>query len=646
MSRYFLALSKACCLIFSLLVFYAVFRICFFLFNQNAFTDLSFIDFIALMFHGVRFDLSAILALNGLLVFLLLLPFNTLKYRKFQKVIGLLFIIINSIALLFEASDWIYFAFNHKRATVDILTLITSKGDFLSLLPDFLRLYWYLLIPIVAVIYLYARLYKFIDKKFEKAYSNIKPKEQKLKTTVLFLWRTCILLFTSALIVVGIRGGFQFIPINIRNAIEVSPPKYTAIVLNTPFSIINSWQGDRLEEMHFMSDETAKQLANPIKQYSNEHAFQKKNVVIIIVEGLSKEFTKLGGVKSYTPFLDSLMDQSMTFNNAYANGLHSNEGLPAIVASIPALMEEPITTSIYSNNHFTALPALLDAENYTTAFYHGATNGSMSFDIFSKEAGYQKYFGRTEYNNEKDYDGSWGIYDEPFLQYFIKGMNNMSQPFMTTVFTVTSHHPFPLPAKYKNTFPKGTMPVQESIGYTDFAIRRFFETASKEAWYKNTLFVITADHCSPYASNDYYASGLGRYQIPIIFFAPGDSNLKGMNTTLMQQIDIQPSILDYLGYKKPFFSFGSSAFATNEPKFMAAKLSGIYNWVNEGYQLKISDNKIIEAYQYPLDSLGKNNLVNSVDTIKEAQKARKNWEAFVQIYNSALINNKMFVPSK
>jgi len=643
MSRYFLAILKACYLVIGLLIFYSIFRICFFLFNKDAFAGLSFIHFIALMFHGIRFDLSAILALNGLLIFLLLLPFDTLKYRRFQKTIGFLFIIINSIALLFEASDWIYFAFNHKRSTIDVLRLVGSKGDFLELLPDFIRLYWYLLLPVILCIYLYYRLYTFIDKKTDKAYILKQSQGSKLKAPLAFLLRFCIMIMASAFVVIGIRGGFQFIPINIRNAIEVSPPKYTAIVLNTPFSLINSWQGDRLEELHFMPDATAQQLMNPVKQYGKEQAFKKMNVVIIIVEGLSKEFTKLGGTKSYTPFLDSLMDQGMTFNNAYANGLHSNEGIPAIIAGIPALMEEPISTSIYSNNHFTALPALLAAENYTTAFYHGATNGSMSFDIFAKEAGYQKYFGRTEYNNEKDYDGSWGIYDEPFLQYFIKGMNNMPQPFMTTVFTVTSHHPFPLPQQYKNVFPKGTMPVQESIGYTDLAIRRFFETACKAPWYHNTLFVITADHCSPYASSDYYASGLGRYQIPILFFAPGDTGLKGINTTLMQQIDIQPGILDYLGYKKPFFSFGSSAFSANDPKFMAAKLSGIYHWINNGYELKISDNKIIEAYQYPLDSLDKNNLVKYADTMPEVQKSKRNWEAFVQNYNQALIHNKMSV---
>jgi phosphoglycerol transferase MdoB-like AlkP superfamily enzyme len=641
MSRYFLACFKAINLITGLLLFYSLFRICFFLFNQSTFNDLSFASFLALMWHGIRFDVSAVLAINGLLIVLLLLPFNTLRYRKLQKVTGLVFVLTNSIALLFEMSDWIYFAFNHKRATVDVLTLVSRKGDFFVLLPDFLRLYWYLFLLAALIIWGFAFFYKIIDRKFDKKETAFLSGTKKLSKAAAFVFRSVLFIVAACFTVIGIRGGFQFIPINIRNAIEVSPAKYTSIVLNTPFSIINSWQGDRLEPLHFMPDTTALNIVRPYKQFGKDKSFQKKNVVIIIVESLSKEFTKLGGNKSYTPFLDSLMDQSMTFTNAFANGLHSNEGIPAVVAGIPALMEEPISSSVYSNNHFTALSSILDEEGYSTAFYHGGTNGTMNFDIFAKEAGYQKYYGRTEYHNEKDYDGSWGIYDEPFLQYFAQGMNKMQPPFMTTLFTVTSHHPFPLPEKYKNKFPKGTIQMQESIGYTDFALRAFFEAAKKEPWFNNTLFVITADHCSPYATTDYYSAGTGKYQIPIIFYAPGDAQMKGQNQTLMQQIDILPSILDYLGYGKPFFAFGNSVFQPSAPKFMAAKLSGVYNWISDGYQLKISGNQVLEAYQFPLDSLAKNNLAKGFDTIPAAKIAKRNWEAFVQTYNDALIYDKM-----
>jgi len=640
MSRYFLAFLKTLSLIGGLLLFYSLFRISFFLFNHSLFRELSFGSLAGLFWHGLRFDLSAILALNAVVLVLLLLPFDTLLYRGLQKATGVVFVVINSFAVLFEMADWVYFQFNHKRSTADVLMMVSRKGDFLTLLPDFFRLYWYLFLLAVVIIFLLARFYRWADRRFIKLYAAYPQAGSGLRALLI---RSGILLFSAGISVIGIRGGLQFIPINIRNAIEVSPPKYTSLVLNTPFSIINSWQGERLQPLHYMPEAAAEAIVRPVKQYGGDVPFRKKNVVVIIVESLSKEFTKLGGAKSYTPFLDSLMDHSVTFTNAFANSLHSNEGIPAMVAGLPGMMDEPITTSVYSNNHFTALPALLEAEGYSTAFYHGATNGSMSFDIFAREAGFRHYYGRTEYHNDQDYDGSWGIYDEPFLQYFATGMERMQQPFMTTLFTVTSHHPFPLPQKYHNKFPKGVIPMQESMGYTDYAIRRFFETAQHMPWFRNTVFVITADHCSPYASSDYYAGGTGRYQIPILFYAPGDTSLKGYNPVLTQQIDVMPTVLDYLGYRKPFFAFGNSAFRNDGLKFMAARLSDVYQWINNGYQLRISDGKVLEAYRFPADSLCRENLAKDLDRLPEARTSERNWKAFVQTYNNALINNRMYV---
>src|SRR5690606_24672345 len=111
--------------------------------------------------------------------------------------------------------------------------------------------------------------------------------------------------------------------------------------------------------------------------------FQDKNVVFIILESFSKEYTGLGGRTSYTPFLDSLMQHSFVCTNAYANALQSAKGIPAIISGVPSLMDEPITTSAYGTNKLTSLPALLRNKGYQTAFYHGGTNGTMGFDIYT-----------------------------------------------------------------------------------------------------------------------------------------------------------------------------------------------------------------------------------------------------------------------
>lgn len=632
-----LKLLKTIVLLFILLAFYTIFRISFYEYNKSGFPELAKMDFIDYCLHGIRFDLSAILTINSLWILLQLLPFSFTQNKKYSNFSFILFMISNGLALLFELGDWVYFYFNHKRSTSDVLNMIARKGDFIVLIPDFFKRYWYLFIICALCLMLYAKIYHLVERK-TNLYFNSSPESERKYS---FVSGVSILLFASAGVITGIRGGFQLIPLSIRDAALASPARYTPIVLNTPFSIINSWQEDHLPSLHFMPANEARSIMNNHKQYGQSGEVKKQNVVIIIVEGLSKEFTKMGGIKSYTPFLDSLMTQSLTFTNAYANGLRSSDGIPAIISGIPPLMEVPFQTSVYSNNEYDAIPSLLRRSGYHTAFFHGATNGSMSFDIFARQAGYKDYYGRSEYNNEQDYDGSWGIFDEPFLQYFAKQMTLMPQPFMTTVFTLSSHPPFTLPEKYKNKFPAGTMPVHPAIAYTDYAIKRFFETASKQPWFINTLFIITADHCSPFASNYYYSAGLGRYQVPLLFYEPGNPTLKANNNTLIQHIDILPSVMDFLGYRGKFFAFGSSVFQPSEPHFFATKLSEVTEWINDGYLLKILDNKITGVYSFPEDTLEKNNIVVACDTIKNLRAARKKQEAFFQNFNDAVINNKM-----
>jgi phosphoglycerol transferase MdoB-like AlkP superfamily enzyme len=162
---------------------------------------------------------------------------------------------------------------------------------------------------------------------------------------------------------------------------------------------------------------------------------------------------------------------------------------------------------------------LLKCKGYGSAFFHGGINSSMGFSAFAAQAGFDKYYGKDEYNNDRDYDGIWGIWDEEFLQFFAEKLNDMPQPFCTAVFTLSSHHPFKLPQRHESRFPEGSDPLTKCISYTDYALRRFFETAQTQSWYANTLFVITADHAS-HPLHAEYETSVGQMSVPIIYFAP------------------------------------------------------------------------------------------------------------------------------
>lgn len=634
MKFFLLKLKRVLLQLLLLLVCYFLSRCFFVLLNREHFSDMGLGDFLSLAAGATRFDISGILIVNALYIVLFFLPVKLSRAPRWERFTQLVFIVLNAIALLFEVSDWAYFRFTLKRATADVLNMITRKGDFLGILPHLLVDYWY--IPLAGIAFIAGFIW--VNRRICRA----TPLSSVPEPAGWGYWVLLVVQFllVCPLIVVGIRGGItNLVPIGVKDAVSVGSGNFVPVVLNTPFSIINTLYADELAPVSYMPAAEAESLIHPIKKYDHI-SFRKKNVVVIIIESFSKEFTALGTQKGRTPFFDSLMQRSYICTNAYANGLHSAEGIPAVVAGIPTIMEEPFTTSVYGTNRITALPNVLKGQGYSSAFYHGGTNGTMSFNLFCANAGYDKYYGRSEYANEADYDGNWGIWDEPFFKYFAAGINKMRQPFLATIFSLSNHDPYHIPDKYKTRFTHKKERLEATFGYTDMVLRQFFEAAAAQPWFSNTLFVITADHSAVQHDDDYYAHNMGAYAIPIVFYAPGDSTLRGCDTNIAQQIDIMPSVLDYLGYGSPFFALGNSVFAPGQ-HYAVNELQGKNQLLRNGYLLQASGVSPSAFYAFPADSSCKNNVLQSQQD-RVAQQAQY-LRAFQQVCTQALINNKMWI---
>lgn len=617
-----------------LLLCYFVSRAVFTAVNAAYFPPISIPSFLELAFYGTRFDVSAILLTNALYFFLFLLPLPLWRMPGWERFTQKVFIVVNAIVFLFEFSDWAYFPFNHKRSTSDVLNMITRKGDFLGQLPTFLVDYWFVPVAWLLLTGVIIGANRYIRKltPLSAPLLSSRPLVVVGQVSQMFLF--------VAFMVIGIRGGLQLKPIVLTDAMKYSDNEFAPVVLNTPFSIINSLNNSRLPDVNYMTGTELKTYIDPVKHYKSR-PFNRTNVVVIILESFSKEFTCLGKGASCTPFLDSLMGISLNCTNAYANALRSAEGIPAIIAGIPSLMEEPVTTSMYGNNKISALPNLLKLNGYSSAFYHGGTNGTMNFDLFCANAGYDKYYGRDEYKNENDYDGNWGIWDEPFLQYFAEGLGKTQQPFIGTVFTVSSHPPYRIPKQYESAIVKGTA-VERVVRYSDMALRKFFETASRQSWYNNTLFVITADHISMHRDKKLaYRDYMGLYAIPIIFYAPGDTLLRGQVKEPVQQIDILPTVLDYTGYDKPFFALGNSVLSPGD-RFVINAINNNYRYYKEGYLLMTTELSAKYLFAYPTDAGYTVNLLKS--HVPVAQNRLRYLKSFVQVYNNAMNKNQMWVP--
>ncbi len=593
-------------------------------------------------FTGMRFDTVALLYGNALYIFLLVLPFRFRRKRSFSIIADPIFYISNIVLLLPNLADSAYYPFSLKRMTFDIFKYISTGDDTASMMPQFIRDYWYLFFIWIASIFILVVVSRLI------VISNRYVMQKQLHY---YLSQTFSTLVFGAFCVLGVRGGIQLKPVGILSASQYAPSQETAIVLNSAFTLMRSSDHRGIEKIAYFKDEkemTA--LFNAQKNYSvldslgHTIPMLKKNVFIIILESFSAEHIgvlthQLGNMNSdFTPFLDSLAGKSLVFEG-FANGKRSIEGIPAILASLPTWMTEDYITSQYASDNFNSLASLLKSQGYNTSFFHGGKNGTMGFDAFCKSAGFDHYYGKNEYPNQTDFDGSWGISDEPYLQYIAKTLDSSPKPFMGAVFTLSSHHPYKVPEKYKNRFRKGPLAIQETIMYTDLALKEFFETASRMPWFNNTIFVITADHTSE-AWQPFYQNRVGQYTIPIIFYQP-QSDTSGHTGLYAQQTDIMPTVLDMLHYPDPFIAFGSSVLRKDEPRFGLNYLNGNYQVLQDGYSWQTDHNVSAALFNFGNDSMLKVNLA----PVRKDVSTRMDQllKAVIQQYNNRLIENRLTV---
>jgi phosphoglycerol transferase MdoB-like AlkP superfamily enzyme len=616
-------------LILNLVLAMVIFMICRFLFyaeNHTLYSDISSAQWQNILRGGVQFDLTAMLYLNSLLILLFTIPCH-LKGERTYRLGRILFVVLNGIGVLMNLADAVYFQFTGRRTTGSIFQEFSAEGNLGSVIGHELINHWYLLLSAILLI---AMLYF--------GYRTPQPL-RKGKLPTYYIAKTILFVIAIYLTICGIRGGFgSYVrPITLSNANQYTTKQSeTALVLNTPFSVIRTINKKAYPTPQFFKNEELDSFFSPIHQPNDSLPFIKKNVVIIIWESLGREY--IGSLnnsfgndyESYTPFLDSLLQNCLTFKHTFSNGRKSIDAMPSILSSIPHIIE-PFIVSNYSLNKVDGIAAALNSKGYHSAFFHGAPNGSMGFEAFAKKIGFKEYYGMTEYEQEKgegDFDGTWAIWDEPFLQYYAEKMGEFPEPFVTSIFTASSHHPFVVPKEYEDVFPKGELAIHQPMRYTDNAFRKFFETIKESKWYDNTLFVITGDHTNM-TNHTFYTTDVGSFCVPVIFFDPsGEIVQKGITDKIAQQIDIMPTILAALHYDEPFLAFGQDLFSTpQEETFAITYNGGIYQFIQNGYNLQFDGEKTAALYALN-DSTQQNNLKG----LEEKPEMEQKLKAIIQQY--------------
>lgn len=610
-------------------------QVIFYIYNHTLIGALSFSEIPMLLWGAFKFSTVSIFYLNAVFIALSLLPFRFRAESWYQKVLLWLYGVTNSVGIVaLNMADVIYYRFAFKRITMEEMHFFQENDNTSNILFKSMGENWYLVLLAIALMVLLVWTYK-----------KIKYHPTVIENKVGYYGVNTLVLVVSVLFwVLGIKGSFDFKarPIAMSNvAYYAQSPQKGVVALSNPYCLIRMAGVRQLETPHYFDSEAElESLFSPYHypKVAGDAPAAGKNVVVFVLESFSREHSQyltphLNPTGGFTPFLDSLMQEGLVFTNCYSNGMKSIEALPSVLSSIPSY-KTPFALLPQALNEMDGLPAVLVEQGYNANFFCGARANQMGFEAYGKLCGIQHFYNRDDFekvNGGKDMANVWGVWDMPFLQYMADELNRLKTPFFSSVFTLTSHHPYNLPAQYAGRMPTGTTPVQPCVAYTDLSIRKFFEKASKMPWYRNTLFIFVADHVSPQMAAAETRTAKGGTAIICFMYTP-DHSVRGRYEKVFQQLDIMPTVLGLMGYDKPYFAFGRDVF--NEPD----RYPMVTNCVNQIYQCLTDSMSLYfdgaeRLYVYAAqDTMQRHNILNLRDS--RQSDVERHLKALLQSYYS------------
>ncbi|MBW3129969.1 LTA synthase family protein [Hymenobacter profundi] len=620
-----------------LLAVYLLLRLGFYWANHTTFQEAATGQVLLAFWHGFRFDIAALLLLNLPWVVLSVVPAYG---RGWQRLLRVLYVLLNTLGITLNIIDAEYFKFIGRRTSNELTTI---GDDVRRQAGQLVEQYWYLLLPLLGLL---ALLWWWYPMPTQRTVQAEQTRQRTQRPAQRYGSWAAQLVVLIGLIVLGIRGGLQLKPLRTGAAFVQQPAVLGHLALNSTFTFIKSLGYQSIDHRQYFASDTALRQALAARPLPAPTLPPRPdNVVVLLLESFASEYV---GVENnghgYTPFFDSLATQGLFFREHYANGRRSIEALPATLAGLPSLLESPFITSNFQTDELHGLGEILTRQGYSTSMYHGAQNGTMGFNTFAGAAGMQRYLGLEEYPNatqSPDFDGHWGIFDEPYLQYFARQLGQQQQPFFSLLFTLSSHEPFGLPAGYEKRFPKGTQPIHRTIAYTDFALRQFFKAAARQPWYQNTLFILLADHTSQ-SDQRGYQNTLGAYKTPLLLFHSSHALPPADTHRITQQADVPATVLDYLhrGAGVPLLPFGYSVFDQDTSGRAVFLSGGSYFLVHTDFVTELTADNQVRLYPYRTHFIPATPLPNP-----DPQKLRQygdELKACVQFYVNGLVDNTLY----
>ena len=490
------------------------------------------------------------LAFVGLKTILFALLLFVPKYRATIRLWLFTFVLFLFVVLILQNAISEYFFWNEfgvKYNFIAVNYLVYTNEVIGNIMES------YPVIPLFSGLFFIAGCITFLILKVSKNYISILPTfSQKMKLTLIYF----------ALFVIS----FVAIPFLARS--ENSQNKFTnELQSNGMYRFYLAFMNSELDYFKFYktlpTNEAYAILGAQIPGINNNSSSRlveslaaetHKNVVLITIESYSADFMQAYGNKqNITPFLDQLATESLMFTNCYASGNRTVRGLEAVTLCLPPTAGESVVKRKDNKNKFST-GSIFSQKGYSVNYLYGGDSFFDNMEDFFSGNGYKIIDKKTLQPNEITFSNVWGVCDEDMANKAIKTMNEQAttgKPFFNHWMTVSNHRPFTYPND-KIDIPGDAKSRDGGVKYTDYALNKFFTMAKKQPWFKNTVFVIVADHCASSAGKTELP--IDKYRIPAMIYSPGYIAPQHY-TNLVSQIDIMPTVFGLLNfnYQSKFF---------------------------------------------------------------------------------------------
>jgi phosphoglycerol transferase MdoB-like AlkP superfamily enzyme len=542
-----------------LLAIYFVFRVALLLLNLDRVGETTAWEVIQAFIMGVRFDIVTIGFVIAIpTIALTICSFFGTKCRIFEQIYTIILTICFTITFGICAADIPYFDQFFDRFNITAFEWMAT-GDSAFVLKMIFEepTYILMMLPVLASGFVF---WYFANKILKNSTGWEMVNYTKYAIYTVLLW---------GLILIGMRGRLnEKSPIMVGTAYFCNNAMLNQLGLNPNFTLVRSWLDSKdpdNQSVRFMSDDDAIAIVQNnlgIDDPDDDFPIARKvvgdtisndyNVVVVIMEGMSYNKTTHGGnTHNLTPFLDSLMDNSLSFNNCYTTGTHTYCGIYSTSVSYPVIFRNHALKRI-PVLQYDGLAATLQKNGYQTAYF---TTHDKEFD---NVAGFLSQNGVERIVSQADYPVSevkttLGVPDDYMFRFAIPILDEMAdngKPFCVTMMTASDHGPYYIPDYFE---PRSDELKYQITEYADWSLRRFIEMASEKPWFNNTLFVFVADHGA--ALDTDYSIPLSYFHTPLVFYIP--SHLKAIEKeSVASQMDVFPTVMGILGISYVNNTFG------------------------------------------------------------------------------------------